>query len=393
MNGMDSETITRLRDEAIGEELRRRYHTEEQIPARALFEVIELGASESMLAGLGALFVDLSYSEIDGVRYINQGVRLRYVPELLAAGYGVAEVRALFERLALIRDDWTDHMRHREGLWNDEESAQILYGEAPEALRDFARQVGAVDGYQIMRHHAALAKLLGNRELFEEVMAEVVRNPGVIDNEEQFRLIVSLPIPMRIEAAARVNSLHPWSLVLKGYVLARYNARGRDGRRQFEHIREEMRRAFYLDRPERTPARWRWLAEGFRRGFRPPEPVGGEPSLVTWRHIMDFDSELQLALRMAGVEFLKVKPVPVPAGRALQVTIKTPKGPVILRHNPNGPRGEQLAPGDTVIVTPALVADKRPDFRLGGRPVFLLELHKADVPVQAMFADRKLATR
>ncbi len=371
MNDMDNETIVRMRDAAVGEELGRRYPDEDNLPARVLFEALELGASDDLLGSLGRKFVEVPLVEWGGDEVYGNGVRLKYVPELLAAGYSREEVRALFERLAQTHDNWHFRSYHRQAFWNDEASAQVLYGGAPEALRDFARKLALDNAHEVLKHHAALASMLSNRELFNEVMAEVVKHLYMIDSEEQLQVILGLPIPMRIEAAAGVNSLHPWNLVLQGYVLVRYNARGRRSVELFQHLRHEMHQTFWKDRPAQTPARWRWLAEGFRRGFRPPEPIGGEPVLLTWRHMMEYDHDLELALRDADIEFLKVQPVPMPGGRALQVTIKTPKGPVILRHDPKGPRGEQLAPGDTVIVSPALVDGKQPDFLLGGRPVFL----------------------
>jgi hypothetical protein len=388
-----SPNVTReVYDEAAGEELMRRYGRDrDRYPATVLFDAVELSVSDEYLAVIAQEFIEYTV-ESDGYR---RAVRLAYVPELLAT-HSREQVRGLFERLALTDDGWGRYYDHRTAFWTDNESARALF--TPEELRDYLKKVAELHAEELLAHYDVLAVRLGRQELVTEVIQAATWYLVMLENEQQFRVIRALPIPDQIRAAVKLNCYHEWNLVLKGFVLARYTIRNQRDR---EYLRYGLWHTFCHERPEKVPAYWRWLAEGFRRGFRPSQGI-------TWRERMEDHPDLHGLFGAVGcqfltvraipqpggsmLEFLTVRAIPQPGGSMLEVTMSTSRGPVILRHQKDGPRGEQLKPGDTVIVSLAAVSKLKPAFRTNGKVGYILELHRADIPTPMMFANRALAT-
>jgi len=379
-------------DQEVYDDLKHTYGDVERFPAAALLRAIELGASAELVGRASTDYLEYKESGTDGWR---EPIRLSYVTELLAAGYDRELVRGLFERLALTDDSWGSHTTNRQAFWHDGEAAAALYHDSPEALRDFAKKIASDHAEELLQHHDTLAQRLGRPEFVTEILQAATWHLHMIGSETEFRLIRSLPIPDQIRAAVRVNAYHPWNLVLKGFVVARYDFRGRSGQRDLSALTSVMWRTCCHERPQNAPVYWRWFAEGFRRGFRPSHGI-------TWRErldsILDPDHEFGWPINgltgmfgQAGCEFLVVRPIPRPGGSVLQVSIRTPKGPVFLRHQPDGPRGEQLRPGDMVVVSASQIADRRPDSQFDSRPVYLVELHKADVPTPSMLGNCALS--
>lgn len=356
--------------------LNARFGSGDEYPVEALLVARELDASIALLGSLANDRVDRETITRPGVTYPNHGIRLGYVHELLAAGFDQGLVRNLLEYLAITDHD--NRLAHVQAFWKDAQAVRALYADRAH-LAAFLMQLAITDPEMVLSHSGQIRGLVGQTSasrIMEAVTSRITR----IQNHRQFQEITSLRRHYQIVAAARVDSLHPWNLVLKGYVLGKYPKRAWNGP-QFDALFQELRHVMADERPAEAPARWRWLAEGFRL------------ACGTWENglaAMEQIDQLKVVVTAAGLVFQPVHTRPIPGGLLLEVPLRATHGQVKLRHT-KGRRGEQLRGGDTVIVCAALVDGLEPNFQASGGDTYVLELHSATRPTRPMFADRTLA--
>jgi hypothetical protein len=353
-----------------------RFGTGDPYPAEALLVAHELGADDALLDALAYAHVERADIRRPGVSLFNHGVRLTYVHVLLASGADLQLVRELFEHLATnAAEHWKSHVQ---AFWNDDQAIQALYADR-DLLIAFLTRLAAIDPENVLSHHGQIIVLV-QHDTANRIQETGAGHLTRVTNHRQFQTIVSLRRHVQITLAARISSNHPWNLVLKGYVLGHYY-RKYTGHPAIRELLDELRQVMAVERPGEAPARWRWLAEGFRR------------SCGSWENglaAMDRIPELLAIFTDAGLIFQRVRSRPIPGGELLEVPLQISTGQAKLRHRP-GQRGELVKHGDTVIICPALVEGHEPNFQAGGTDVYVLELHPAARPSSQMFTNKALA--